>query len=137
MNAKMVLSVLAVLALTVGCAWAATELSGFTAVPESEAAQIVGGDGPGYECDYTPGHEIGGPERYYPCTNSHDPNNPGCAEGAWCYVMARYGCVWKGSGECYMNTWPYIEYGACAWDAETGACVPDGEVYFDPIDACG
>jgi hypothetical protein len=131
MDKNRILLAMVVLALAVGFAWAATEISGFTAVPESEAAQIVGGAG--YVCDYNDSITKG--PHFWPCYK--DPNNPACGMGAWCFLEARYGCVPADSGTCYTDLYVLCEYGACVWDAENGYCAYDGEVYYDYIESCG
>ncbi len=131
MNTKRILLGGMALVLTGACAWAATETPGFTPLAESEAAPVVGGDG--YVCDYY--HSITGDPEFWPCSNNG--NNTGCLEGVWCYKMARYGCVPAESGDCYTDLMMFVEYGACAWDADQGYCAYDGEVYFDYIEACG
>ena len=113
MNTKMVLSVLAVLALTVGCAWAATEISGFTAVPESEAAQIVGGDGVGYECFLT------SPMFYLPC--SSEPQSQCSTAYAF---NPTYTCAYTGSGECYDQPTIVGWWAECEW---TNECQQSGD----------
>lgn len=48
MNIQRILFAVVVLALTVGCTWAATQASdtaGFSVIPDNEAAQILGGVG--------------------------------------------------------------------------------------------
>ena len=61
MNMKRILLAGMVLVLTGACAWAAPEISdtaGFTALPDREAPQIVGGAG--WVCDYNEGALEGG-----------------------------------------------------------------------------
>jgi hypothetical protein len=129
MNAKRILLAGMVLVLTGACVWGATEISGFTAVTESEAAQIVGGAG--YVCDYN--HSICGGPDYHWCTNNG--NNTNCLDGAWYVIYPRYGCVEAESGECPTEPLVFCEYGACAWDGAN--CHADGEVYFLVIEASG
>jgi hypothetical protein len=132
MNMKRVLLAGMVLVLTGACAWAETEIAGFAAIPESEAAQIVGGDG--YVCDYTKSITHG--PTFVPCVDNG--NHTGCLYGAWYYEYPRYGCKAAESGECYTDVYVHFEYGACAWKGETPHCAYDGEVYFIYIaDVCG
>ena len=122
MNTKIFLWAGIVLVLTVGCAWAAPEVpdtAGFTAVPDNEAAQIVGGTG--RVCDLqNPVYE----EYVLMCSNNGDPNHPGCATGKWYYQMARYRCADAESGECYEYFMVYQEHGDCGWYPEYEECVP-------------
>jgi hypothetical protein len=113
MNAKMVLSVLAVLVLMGACAWAATEISGFTAVPESEAAQIVGGDGVGYECF------LSSPRFYLPCGD--EPQSQCSTAYAF---NATYTCAYTGSGVCYDQPTIIGYYAECEW---TNECEQSGD----------
>ncbi|MCI0484397.1 MAG: hypothetical protein L0Y78_07430 [candidate division NC10 bacterium] len=131
MDAKRILLAGMVLVLAGACAWAAPEVSGFTPVPESDAAQIVGGDG--YVCDTTLGHEITPPE-FLPCQNNW--NGTGCLYGAWLIIYPRYGCVPAESGDCYTDLYLHMEYGACGWYPESGGCIPYGEVTTIYVDAC-
>ena len=129
MDRNRILLAMVVLTLAVGFVWGATKTSGFAVVRESEAAQIVGGAG--YVCDPNAFSE----EKYWGCEK--DPNNPACGTGAWCYRMARRGCIPADSGECDEYLLPMFYYGACAWNPETGECMPDGEVYVIYVEACG
>ncbi len=74
-------------------------------------------------------------ETFWGCEK--DPNNPACATGAWCYQMARHGCIPADSGECYEYLLPMFYYGACGWYPETQECMPDGEVFTIYVEACG
>ncbi len=129
MNTKGILLAGLVLVLTGAYAWGATEISGFTAVPESDAAQIVGGAG--YVCDTE--NPITDPN-YVGCMNNL--NDTGCLYGAWYIIYARYGCVPAESGDCYTDLYLHMEYGACGWYPEVGACIPEGEVYPIYVEAC-
>lgn len=134
MNGKKVLLAGMVLVLTGACVWGATEASGFTAVPESEAAQIVGGDGYGYYCDLA--HPLY-PEVWIPC--SANGYNNGCAYSNWYFLEIRYGCAEGGSGECYNYEMEGGLYGECEWNpeaGESGECWYISE-YVIPVLACG
>ncbi|MCI0484395.1 MAG: hypothetical protein L0Y78_07420, partial [candidate division NC10 bacterium] len=92
MNIQRILLAVAVLALTVGCTWAATEASdttGFAVIPDSEAAQIRGGLG--WDCndlkwtfDYSLCDEYGTEED---CTY-------------WVIQYETWGCEPAPSGQC-------------------------------------
>jgi hypothetical protein len=134
MNTRRIPLIVVVLAVTVGCAWAAPETSGtagFTAVPDSEVAQIVGGDG--YVCDLD---NALWPEDDQPCfDNGHNPPT-GCGTGSWSYLMPRYGCVEAESGECYLYYMVFYEFGDCGWYPENGGCVGTS-AYFECGWFCG
>ncbi|MCX5646845.1 MAG: hypothetical protein NTZ17_19530 [Phycisphaerae bacterium] len=116
MNTKKILSAVVVLALTVGRVWASAETSSapcFTAVPESEAALIVGGDGVGYECFLT------SPMIYLPC--SSEPQSQ-CST-AYAFDPT-YTCAYTGSGQCYDEPTIIGWYAECEW---TNACQQVGD----------
>lgn len=117
MDTKRILSAVVVLVLMGACAWAATEISGFTTVPESEAAQIVGGDGVGYECFLT------SPRLILLC--SDEPQSQ-CSTA---YALnPTYTCAYTGSGECYDEPTIFGWYAECEW---TNACQQVGD--WEPL----
>ncbi len=133
MNTKRILLAGMVLVLSGACAWGATEISGFTAVPENEAAQIVGGDGYGYYCDLA--HPLY-PEVWIPCQpNGYNPPTD-CAYSNWYFLELRYGCAEGGSGYCYNYDMEGGYFGECGWNPEVGECWYMSEDVI-PVSACG
>ena len=127
MDTKRVLSAVVVLTLTVGCAWASTEVSrtaGFTVVPDNEAAQIAGGSD-GRACnimtqDY----------HWYWCDGTYNEVNPlpewDCY-GSLTVFFERWACGDAESGQCennqYLIGWCSC---SCVWYPESQSCSTDG-----------
>jgi hypothetical protein len=129
MNIKGILLAVVVLALTVGCTWAATEASGtagFAVIPDNEAVQILGGVG--RQCNV-----LYSSEDYYPCGYTEEDCN------VWVYTYEVWQCGWAPSGECddsaYVTGW---RWGGCIWypEVEGGVCGRDGTAEDVPVNAC-
>lgn len=127
MNIQKTLFAVAVLALMVGCTWAATEASGaagFAVIPDNEAAQILGGVG--WACNTKQWDN-----EFYPCGETEED----CS--VWVLFYETWQCGDAPSGECYENTIVTgLSWGACAWNAEFGYCWYDGPGYDVPVYAC-
>lgn len=113
-----------VLALTVGWAWASTEISstaGFTLVPDKEAAQVVGGQG--RTCT-----DLYWTNMWFDCIESGDS----CGESYWFFET--WGCEDAPSGICpegYKVGWIW-----CYCQGEPPNCSPDGNWYPCYVWAC-
>ncbi len=127
MNTKRILLAGIVLALTVGCTWAATEASataGFAVIPDNEAAQILGGLG--WACN-----TLQWPEEFYPCGATEED----CS--TWTLFYETWQCGPADSGQCDDSGLVIgLSWGACAWDPEFGSCFYDGPGYDVPVNGC-
>jgi len=128
MNINRILLAVVVLALTVGCTWAATEASGnaaFPVIPHNEAAQILGGDG--WQCNV-----LVWDANYYPCGSTEED----CS--VWVYTFETRQCGWAPSGECDDSAVVLgLVWGYCVWNPQgAGDCSPDGTWWEVPVYGC-
>ncbi len=126
MNSKRILSAIAVLALTVGCAWASTSVSaaaGFTVIPDQEAVQIVGS---GRACT----DEVQA-EGWYWCDGQWMVSDPLPYEecgGNFVVTSGIWACEDAPSGECYADIPKWMYYWCpCQWFPEYETCSPNND----------
>jgi hypothetical protein len=135
MNSKRILSVIVVLSLVVGCAWASTETSGtagFIVIPDEEAAQIVGGDGRACNTQV----QI---EGWWWCDGTwmgSDPLPEWDCSGQFTYIYERWVCGDAPSGECYETWMTGQAWCACQWYPEYQNCSPNNDWSWTEVLAC-
>ena len=106
-----------VLVLTVGCTWGATEAigtTGFAVIPDNEAAQMIGGDGVGYECN----------QLCWPTFRLECDTQPQSACSTAYAFNETWMCGYTGSGECYDVPTIVGWWADCEW---TDKCRQSGD----------
>lgn len=127
MNVQRIPFAVVVLALTVGCTWAATQASGFAVIPENEASQILGGLG--WQCNTL----------QWEYDDENLCHNYGTEEDCtyWVLFYDTWQCGVADSGQCDDSLIVIgFAWGACAWDPEFEYCWYDGPGYEVPVYGC-
>lgn len=129
MNMQRILFAVAVLALTVGCTWGATQASdtaGFAVIPDNEAAQIRGGLG--WTCTREQW-----PDELYPCDDYESQEE--CTY--WTLFYRTWECELADSGQCDDSAIVIgFSWGPCVWSPEYGDCWYGDTGYDVPVYGC-